>query len=72
MGNYVAGIFCTLRLNLGICQEIQTKTADNFSLRIEIRSVELLGSKHKRSPLDDKILRSSYGLQCFNFSFNGQ
>jgi len=26
---------CNLRPNLGICQEIQTKITDNFSIRIE-------------------------------------
>ena len=66
MGNGVTGMFCNLRPNLGICQEIQTKITDNFSLRIEIQTVELLSSKHERSPLDDKILRSSYGFRCFN------
>jgi len=46
MGNGVTGMFCNLRPNLGICQEIQTKITDNFSLRIEIQTVELLSSKH--------------------------
>jgi len=31
-----------------------------------VETAEFLSSKHERSPLDDKISRSSYGFQCFN------